>query len=143
MSTAPNSFFTWEDSYLLHNHIIDDQHRQIARLVDELYQSVMAHEPKEARIECLIRLSTFARAHFVTEEQLLRMHKYDRYLLHKAAHEGLAHGLQGLRQQVASGERELTLEYIELIKLWVVDHFNEFDRACEQFLSDANPAAKK
>jgi len=84
-----------------------------------------------------------AKTHFTTEEHLLRMHNDPRYLVHKAAHEGLANGLIVFRQQVLSGERELNLEYVELIKLWLLDHFDEFDRKCAQFLRDENLEAKK
>lgn len=139
MSTAPEPFFSWTDSYLLHSRVIDGQHRHLVHLVCELHQSVVDHESKESQVERLTSLLNFAKSHFLIEEQLLRMHQCQGYLVHKAAHEGLAYALMGLRQQIASGERELSLEYVELIKLWLVDHFTEFDLPCAEFLSEENP----
>ncbi len=138
MPTAPNPFFSWDESYLLHNQVVDGQHRHLVGLVTGLYESILANEPKDSRIQRLTILYNFAKTHYATEEQILRLHRYPKYLFHKAAHGGLIHALLGLREQIASGDREFTLEYVELIKLWLIEHFNEFDRKCEEYLSGAN-----
>jgi hemerythrin len=143
MSTPPQPFATWEDEYCLHNEVVDNQHRHLVGLVSDMYAAVVANEAKEGLVKRLTSLLNFAKAHFVTEEQLLRMHKYPKFLVHKAAHEGLAHALAGLRQQVVLGERELTREYVELIKLWVLDHFGEFDRKCGDLLREDGGKAEK
>jgi hemerythrin-like metal-binding protein len=136
MSTPSTPFISWNDAYLLHHEAIDGQHQELVRLVGELYDAVTANVSAEARVERLTNLYNLSRAHFGTEEQLFRLHRYPRFLVHKAAHEGLAHALKGLREEVVSGERELTLEYVELIKLWLIDHFGEFDKTFGSFLSD-------
>jgi hemerythrin-like metal-binding protein len=136
MPTPPDSFFAWKEEYCLHHAVIDKQHQQLVRLVGELHGSVVAGEPRQAHAQRLATLYIAAKAHFTTEEQLLRLHRYPRYLVHKAAHDGLAHALDGVREEVATGKRELTLDYVELIQLWPVYHFGEFDAPCAQFLRD-------
>jgi hemerythrin len=103
----------------------------------------MARESKRVRAEHLKALYDCAKSHFSSEEQLLRVHQYPKYLVHKAAHEGLAFALSGLRGEVISGERELSVEYVELIKLWIVDHFFEFDRALQALVRDVKDNPNK
>jgi len=141
MATPTTPFFPWSDDFSLKNQVIDGQHQQIVKLLGELHESVVNNELKTARVKILTHLYDSSKAHFAFEEQLLRLHRCPRYLLHKAAHEGLAHALKGLREEVVSGERKLTVEYVELIRLWLIDHFGEFDRAGASFLSDEPPKA--
>ena len=138
---TPTPFFSWQQEYCVGNEAIDHQHEHLVELVSKLYESVMARESKQVRPERLKALFDCAKSHFSSEEQLLRMHQYPKYLVHKAAHEGLAFALSGLREEVVAGERELSAEYVELIKLWLIDHFSEFDRAYQSSLRDvkANP----
>ena len=143
MSSPPASFFAWNNDYGVQNEVLDYQHQQMVRLVGELHASVQANESGDARAKRLTCLHNFSQAHFAVEERLLRTHSYPRYLFHKAAHEGLAHALKGLREDVVSGKRELTIEYVELIKLWLIDHFIEFDRVGASFLSDENDQGQK
>jgi hemerythrin-like metal-binding protein len=133
---TPTPFFSWQQEYCLGNEAIDRQHEHLAELVGKLYESVMARESKQVRAERLKAFYDCAKSHFSSEEQLLRIHQYPKYLVHKAAHEGLALALSGLREEVVSGERELSVEYVELVKLWIVDHFFEFDRAYRALLPE-------
>lgn len=143
MSTPPPPFFPWKDDYFLQIEVIDNQHQHLVKLVGDLHESVVANESKAARLQHLTRLYNFAKAHYAAEELLLRLRRYPGYLTHKAAHEGLAKALNSLREEVASGVRELTVEYVELIKLWLIDHFGEFDRPCASFLCQENGQAEQ
>jgi len=136
MATPPTPFLTWDDSYAMHNEVIDHQHRHLVSMVSDLYEAVESRQPRANLGNCLTSLYNFARAHFATEEQLMRAHKFPKYDLHKAAHEGLGESLRHLRDEVVSGERELTPAYVELIKLWLIEHFGQFDTAYAPFLGD-------
>lgn len=134
MPTPPTPFIAWHEEYNLKNQLIDGQHQQMVKLVGELHGSVITKEGRISSVQRLDKLYDFSKAHFAIEEQLLRLRKCPRYLVHKAAHEGLAHALKGLREEVARGERKLTLEFVELIKLWLIDHFGEFDGPSASYL---------
>jgi hemerythrin len=143
ISNPPQPAFPFEVEYLVGVEALDRQHKQIMDLLNELNGSVAAQSPRSAHLDLLARLVNLTKAHFATEEQILRVHSYPRYLRHKAAHEGLARNLAELREQIVRRERELNLEYVDLMQLWLVDHFREFDLDYGKFLGHATHPTEK
>jgi hemerythrin len=138
MSNPPKPFFAFEQSYLVGIEALDSQHKQIVDLLNELYGSVIANKPRDSQFELLTRLVNLAKTHYATEEQVLRVHRYPGYLLHKDAHEALGRALRELREQIASRKQELTVEFVDLMKLWLIDHITEFDLGYARFLGHEN-----
>ncbi|MGD1103659.1 MAG: bacteriohemerythrin [Terriglobia bacterium] len=143
MSNPPQPFLSFESRYLVGIDALDSQHKQMVNLLNELYGSVIAKKPRDLHLDLLTRLVNLTRTHFATEEQVLRVHSYPGYLLHKAAHEGLARNLFEFREQIARRKRELTIEYVDLMKLWLVEHFAEFDLGYARFLGRENRPMEK
>ncbi len=138
MSNPTQPFFPFELRYLVGVEALDRQHKQIVDLLNELYGSVTAQQSRDSHLELLTRLINLTRTHLATEEQVLRARSYPDYLRHKAAHEGLARNLLEFREQVVRRKHELTIECVDLIKLWLLDHFAEFDLAYARFLGSEN-----
>jgi hemerythrin len=133
MATTPNPFFPWEEAYNLSYKVVDDQHREIAEIIGGLYEAVEAHEPKHALSKRLTDLVNAARAHFMTEEQIMRTNAYPDYLGHRAFHDGLLEMLMRLRQKFTRGTEELNARTVELMKLWMIEH-TVHDRRWRDFL---------
>ena len=138
MSTPPQPYFPFELRYLVGVDALDSQHKQSVDILNELYGSVIGKKGRDLHVELLTRLVNLTKIHFATEEQVLRVHAWPGYLTHKAAHEGLAYNLVELREQIAARHRELTTEYVDLMKLWLVDHFAEFDSKYAELLRREN-----
>jgi hemerythrin-like metal-binding protein len=143
MSNPPEPYFPLEPEYLVGIDVLDRQHKEIVDLLNELYGAIVAKKPIDLNLELLTRFLKAAKTHFATEEQVLRARSCPDQVRHKAAHEGLASGLSELRGQIARRKRELTIEYVELMKLWLIDHFVEFDSGYAKFLGSKNDPAKK
>ena len=143
MATPPEAYLSFEPQFLIGIEIVDSQHRQIVDVVNELYASVISNKREKLPLGLLTRLVGLAKAHFDTEEQLLLAHACPGYLRHKAAHDGLAHNLIEYRDRIARREGVLTVEYMELIKLWLIDHIAEFDIPYSRFLAGDNLAAER
>ena len=141
MSNPPEPFFPFEPAYLVGVEVLDRQHKEIVEQINQIHARLADPTPKGIRLEILTRLAHLAQTHFATEEQILRVHAFPAYLRHKAVHEGFTHHLQDFRGKVASGERGLTPEYVELVKLWLVDHFTEWDQRYAEFLRDQKTPA--
>jgi hemerythrin-like metal-binding protein len=140
MSDPPQPFFRFEKWYLVGIDSLDNQHKQIVTLVGELYQSIIAKATGDAHLGLLTQLVKLTEIHFATEEQILRTRAYPDYLRHKAAHDGLKRNLLEFRGQIAGKQRELTIEYADLMKLWLIDHFVEFDLGYARFFGGENHA---
>jgi len=140
MSDRLEQFFPFELAYLVGVEILDRQHKEIVEQINEMYACVTNPAAPTRRLELLTRLANLAYAHFATEEQILRAHSFPAYLRHKATHEGFTRHLQEFRSKVATGETGLTPQYVELMKLWLVDHFTEWDQSYANFLREPQPS---
>lgn len=142
MSNPPQPYFPFEDKYLVGVETLDNQHKQIVHLLNDLHGLVIAKKTWDTQLELITRLVNLTKTHFATEEQVLRVHKYPGYFRHRAAHEGLARNLVEYRGRIVRRERELNVEYVDLMKLWLVDHFAEFDLPYVGFLDAGNHPGK-
>jgi hemerythrin-like metal-binding protein len=143
MSNPPQPYFHIEEKYLVGVEVLDRQHQEIVTLVGELYESIIAKEPRDVHLELLTRFVKLAKTHFATEEQVLCTHRYPGYLRHKAAHEGLVRNLMDYRERIVRRERKLSVEYVDLMKLWLLDHFAVFDLEYAKFLAlEKHPGEK-
>jgi hemerythrin len=143
MPHPPKPFFPFEQKYLVRIEALDSQHKQLVDLMNELHGSIIANMLRDSRLELLTRLITLFKTHLATEEQVLRVHRYPGYLPHKAAHEGFVRASTEFREQIATRGLELTVEHIELLMLWMIDHFTEFDQGYARFLGHKNHPIEK
>ncbi len=81
----------WKESYSCNIEIIDQQHKELIELGNQLYQIAMNKdlvEQKEQVKQVFQKLKIYTLEHFSYEEELMIAHGYKGYDLHKAEHEG-------------------------------------------------------
>ena len=86
----------WQDGFSVKVKMIDDQHKQIIKTTNDLYQAMMDKEIEEKFDEILVRLEDYYNLHFKTEEDLMAKYNFDGIEEHKKAHhafiEKIKHG---------------------------------------------------
>jgi len=127
MSTPPKPFVTPEETPSIGIAFLDNQHQELAERANALYEAVETGKPRGLVLAHLTGFYNQMRSHFASEEQILRLHKCPDFARHKGAHEGLVELLSLVRQQVASGGRDLNVGLVELMKLWLLEHIEEHD----------------
>lgn len=76
------SEFVWQDDYLLGNKLVDQQHKQLFDLANQLVKS----SRKEDLIDNAMRLYKHVREHFQAEESFMKDHGYPDYQQHVLTH---------------------------------------------------------
>ncbi|SMC26095.1 hemerythrin [Andreprevotia lacus DSM 23236] len=125
----------WSDELSVGIQEIDEQHKVLVGLLNELYDAIRHHHGRQASVEILNRLADYTRIHFTVEESLMRILGYPDYEGHKAHHEDLITQMQSLQQRLAAGET-VTFELLHFLRNWLTRHIQEGDRRyTEHFLS--------
>jgi hemerythrin len=130
---ARSNWIAFTESHLIGVTEIDEQHRQLVRMVNEInYEiSVSADDaPINARFDALIQ---FTLHHFQTEHHFMVQNQYPDTLAHDAEHAQLT---SELRQIVQRRGREGDLLVLQKIKDWLMLHIQGTDKALGRFLSD-------
>ena len=78
-------FVVWKDSYSLGDELIDEQHKSLIVMLNDLAEAGPG-DVTSASYTCLIRMGNYAREHFSAEEALMRENGYPHLQKHIAEH---------------------------------------------------------
>ncbi|XZG71349.1 bacteriohemerythrin [Chitinibacteraceae bacterium HSL-7] len=125
----------WNDSLSVGIQEIDEQHKVLVELLNQLYTAIHERHAREACHDILRQLVEYTRIHFAVEESLMRILGYPDYEPHKAKHEALIDQIHQFEQRVAAGEA-VSFELLHFLRNWLTGHIVEGDmRYVDHFLS--------
>lgn len=73
---AVTELFTWSDDFSVHVQEVDEQHKVLVGLLNELHVAIIEHHGKTTSRDILDRLAEYTRTHFLLEESLMRLTHY-------------------------------------------------------------------
>ena len=129
------SMFEWKQEYSVGFVTIDQQHKRLFELADELHKAMIAGKSKEILGRTLSGLISYTKGHFATEEGLMRKHGYPEYTKHKAAHDALAAKVAKYEQDFLAGRRTVGVDLLPFLRDWLTHHIGETDRKVAEFLN--------
>ena len=120
------SFIDWDDKYSVHIQAMDEHHQKLMTLINTLYRGVFEcgdiAQERELTQAVLDELVSYAEYHFQAEEQLLSEAEYPVFEEHADAHRRFESEIEGLSQQIESGEFALSFAVFEFLRNWLTDH---------------------
>lgn len=126
----PNQIIkTWNDAYLLDIPVIDEQHKKLFEIYDELSHIVSDNEPQnDFNIkQILIRLEEYTKFHFNTEEKYMTNIKCEGLEQHKNEHRLFENKLADWQLAFEYKNTMLAKNILNFIKKWLVSHIMESD----------------
>jgi len=123
------SFLEWTDKHRIGIAMLDFEHQDLFRKLDELLQDLLRHDSREIIEDCLGEIHARMEAHFALEERFMREKKYVHYADHKAEHDQL---LDDFGEFMARVENDPEFEFTETeqkaLLRWVEDHVLTSDK---------------
>jgi hemerythrin-like metal-binding protein len=113
---------------------IDTEHRIQLDLIDLLLASIREERSPEETGEVLDRLREFSRAHFLSEELLMRQHSYAGYEDHVADHTSMTDLAASMSEDLGAVRMDVLPTRGLALRQKFVQHILERDRALEEFL---------
>jgi len=125
-----SKLITWSPSYSVGIKIIDDQHKDLFKLVNEMYNHT-AGDVESERIyfkNIIQRTIEHIRVNFATEEKILLVTKFPNFLEHKSAHESFILTLIGNMKDVEAGKKINFTAFTHFLRDWILTHIAIMDR---------------
>lgn len=119
---------TWSDEYSVDIQEIDEQHKVLVGLINELYGALCHKDNYDEVRHVLDELMNYTRVHFAVEECLLRLFEYPKYDAHKDIHDSIINKLDQLYAQFKGGDNKVGMELLLFLKDWLMDHINREDK---------------
>ncbi len=112
----------WNDFYSVGYELIDEQHKKLVDMINELYASFIAGEAQEKASEILEEMIKYTDYHFKTEETFFDKYNYPETEKHKEIHQSFVNKAVELKAGVDNGEITVSYDIMNLLRQWLIDH---------------------
>ncbi len=124
------ALMTWtEEQYGTKVGFADEEHQEIFRLLNKLYDDVAGGADRATIGASLDALIAYVVDHFAHEEREMEAAGFDGFAAHKAEHDALVGICADLQKKFHAGEADVTAEVGEMVKGWLDKHIPTFDFA--------------
>ena len=118
----------WTGDLSVRVNEIDEQHKKLVGLINDLHDAMKAGQAKQALDTTLQELAAYAVYHFQAEEKYMQQFKYPGYLAHKMKHDAFVKKVSTFQDDYRAGRLGLSLELMNFLKDWVTTHIKETDK---------------
>ncbi len=123
----------WSNTLSVGIEEIDQQHKILVRLVNEMHEAIQHKEGSATAKPILDKLIQYTIIHFAVEESLMRIFHYANYEEHKKHHEELTRQVVDLRRKVRSGEATISFQLMHFLQGWLTHHILQEDMQYSEF----------
>jgi len=122
------ALITWSDELSVNVDRIDGQHRQLVIMINDLNDAMKAGKGQEILNTILEKMVGYAEEHFILEEYYFEKFGYSEAATHKSEHDQFVKKVVKFISGFDSGKPLLTLEVIDFLKDWLIDHIKGSDQ---------------
>jgi hemerythrin len=110
--------------------LIDDQHKGLLDVVNDLFSHSSGNEREEREYfkEVIQQAVQYVKNHFQVEEKLLIASKYPDYAEHKKAHDEFTMTILSSAKDFESGKRLVLEKFAYFLKDWILTHIAVMDK---------------
>ena len=128
------ALLSWSDHYLIGNDIIDTEHKELFRLINDFHTHWLeAHDRRDiARV--LNQLIAYAQMHFQHEENIMGAEGYPILVQSHKIHDALIDSIFQLHQSYREGNLNLEINTMKFVRNWLLEHILKNDYLFRDFL---------
>lgn len=129
------SLLTWTPDLSVGVRQLDDDHKKLITMINELHAGMLAGHSNEVVGGVLNRLGNYTIEHFQREERLFVQTNYPGSAAHKREHEKLKAQVVAEIEKFQSGKTGLGMETLRFLRDWLKHHIQESDKAYSAHLN--------
>lgn len=126
-------FISWSDKFSIGVKQIDDQHRKLFELVNNVYEHAHSDSAKDLINSSLNELIDYTDYHFKEEEAFMVSNEYIRYEQHKMAHDNLRLQVVDFKSAISQGKGD-TKAFLKFLFDWLTKHIMDQDKKIGKYM---------
>ena len=127
------TFFAWKAEYSIGVPAIDQQHKKLIGLIDQLYTSMQQGLAEGIIRQILNELIDYTKTHFAAEEAVMKANRYPDFQNHKDEHVNLT--IEVLAYNVKfENDYKIVVPLSMFLKEWLTNHILDSDKRIGLFL---------
>ena len=120
----------WNDEYLLGITEIDNQHKKLLSLANELYD-IASGDGEKYKLQMSIvlkKLTDYTLYHFSSEEAFMQKHGYSGTSAHKMAHDSFISEVNNQIKLLSVENKDAGVKFYNFVANWVLTHIAKADK---------------
>jgi hemerythrin len=128
----------WSEKYATGIELIDNQHRKLVELTNELYKTCLfSSDTLEAAFkDAMSRMVEYVRFHFGAEQKLLERIKYSQFHEHKKQHDELIKNILDAAKNFQEGKHFVPNHFVRTLKDWIFGHIAVVDKYYAAYVAE-------
>ena len=122
------ALMTWRSQYSVGVETLDNQHKAILRILNELHAASLKGKAQEVAGPLLSQLVSLASEHFSTEERLMESTGFPGLAEHRAEHQVLAGKLREFVSRHQKGDAAVYTQLLHFLRDWLNNHMQSEDQ---------------
>jgi len=129
-------FVEWHDSYSVGIDTIDDDHKKLLGMINQLQTAAHYKTDKTSIEEILNGLVDYTQYHFTREEGMMRESEYPDFDEHKKQHEEMISQVNKFVDEYRIDGTKTIEEVAMYLKTWLINHINGSDQKYAPYLKE-------
>jgi hemerythrin len=131
---ASMDLIKWRESYGTGVLSMDNQHRKIIDLINELYKHIRNEETSSSVEDVLSAMIKYAEEHLQEEENLLKTNDFSDYDEHMSKHQSYRERLSSLMAESKTDPEAAVKSTYAFLRQWWMGHIVDEDKKYGEFL---------
>lgn len=129
-------FISWKNNYSVGYETIDNQHKKLIQLINDLYEAYM-NKTNSVSIERITsELTEYVNLHFSEEEKLFETHNYSETEEHIKEHRIFVSTIEDILLKNKDNQKILSTRITSFLQKWLINHILEVDIKYKGLLGD-------
>ncbi|MDR1930134.1 MAG: bacteriohemerythrin [Treponema sp.] len=125
----------WSSTFSVGIKLIDDQHKELLKLTNDLFNHCIGdEEAEEAYFKSIIDGAVkYVKVHFATEEKIMLSTKFPGYMEHKREHDRFVLTVVQQVKDFEDGKKFILASFTRFLKDWILTHIAVMDKQYFQY----------
>lgn len=128
--------FVWDEECRVGIHDIDEDHKVLVKLINDLYEAMQDGCGGAALIPIFSALKYYTETHFAREEEHMIACGVPDQEDHLREHQLMRDTLADLKSRHLAGEAAISLQTLTFLRDWLKTHIRGVDRAMAPYLKE-------
>lgn len=129
-------YLVWKDEYSVGIEEMDNDHKKLLNLINQLQTAVHYYTGKEFEEKALDELIDYTKTHFKKEEKLLEDNDFADLEAHKLQHQQFIDKINLSVEQYKQNSDVTIIDTLKFLKEWLIKHINGTDKEYGKILNE-------
>ena len=119
--------FTWSEKYSVHVEKMDNQHKKLFDLINQLHEAMSTGKGNEVMEGILKGLRDYSITHFTEEEKYMASFGYSGLSEQKKMHKMFIDTIDEYEQRATDKKLGLSIDVLHFLRDWLIQHIQSTD----------------